>query len=65
LKNLSTRIRIIALIILVALPALGLTVINAMRERATADARARQEITQLAQIAPPIRTASWNPRTRC
>jgi diguanylate cyclase (GGDEF)-like protein len=51
LKNLSTRIRIIALIILVALPALGLTVINAMRERATADARARQEITQLAQIA--------------
>lgn len=51
MKNLSTRIRIIALIILVALPALGLTVINTMRERATADTRARQEITQLAQLA--------------
>lgn len=51
MKNLSTRIRIIALIILVALPALGLAVINAMRERATADTRARQEIAQLAQLA--------------
>lgn len=51
MKNLSTRIRIIALIILVALPALGLAVINAMRERATADTRARQEITQLVQLA--------------
>ena len=51
MNNLGTRARIVALIILVALPILGLTVLNTIRERAAAYSRAEHEITQLAQIA--------------
>jgi diguanylate cyclase (GGDEF)-like protein len=51
LNNLSTRARIVSLIILVALPILGLTVLNTMRERAAAYSRAGDEISRLAQVA--------------
>lgn len=48
--NLSTRVRIVALIVATCLPLLGLTVLNATRERAAAEKRAKQEIARLAQL---------------
>lgn len=50
MKNLNTQVRIVALVILICLPLLGLTVLNAMRERATAAAKAKTEIGRLAQL---------------
>lgn len=50
MKNLSTRIRIAVLIVATCLPLLGLTVLNATRERAAAETRAKKEIARLAQL---------------
>ncbi|HSN40440.1 MAG TPA: diguanylate cyclase [Burkholderiales bacterium] len=50
MKDLSTRARIFALIIIAALPALALAVINTARERAAAEARAHESIQQIAGL---------------
>ncbi len=50
MKDLSTRGRIFALIIIAALPALALAVINTARERAVAEAGARESIQRIAGL---------------
>jgi len=50
-RELSTRGRLSVLILITALPALGLTVVQASRERAAAESRAREEIVRLTQLA--------------
>jgi diguanylate cyclase (GGDEF)-like protein len=50
LRNLSTRVRIVALIAVICLPLLGMTALNAVRERAAAEARAKIEVARLAQL---------------
>lgn len=50
MENLSTRVRIVALIAVICLPLLGMTALNAARERAAAEARAKIEVARLAQL---------------
>jgi len=50
-RELSTRGRLAVLILITALPALGLTIVQANRERAAAENRAREEIVRLTQLA--------------
>ena len=51
MKNLSTRSRITLLVLLVFLPAMALAVYNAFRERAGAEATARQDLKRIALLA--------------
>ena len=51
MKNLSTRSRIILLVVLAALPALGLTIYSAWDERARAQADTRDDLSRFAKLA--------------
>lgn len=50
MRNLSTRVRIVTLIVAICLALLGLTVLHATRERVAAETRAKQEIARIAQL---------------
>ena len=49
--NLGTRGRILVLVVLSAIPALGLTVYNALEQRASAKARAGEDLQRYARLA--------------
>ena len=51
MKNLKTRARILALVILAALPALILTVYSAIERRGSEERQARAELVRLVRLA--------------
>jgi diguanylate cyclase (GGDEF)-like protein len=51
MKNFSTRGRITLLMLSLGLPAIGLTIFNALRERASAEMDARENVKRIADLA--------------